>query len=68
MLKTATCRGAKTLFAHLSFCFEETLYRTFHRCFLPNFCSFGNRVSEEKNFKKLTNQKQELSVVAMFFN
>ncbi|CAC9586472.1 hypothetical protein, partial [uncultured Gammaproteobacteria bacterium] len=26
------------------------------------------RVSEEKNFKKLTNQKQELSVVAMFFN
>ena len=27
--------------AHLSFCFEETLYRTFHRCFLPNFGSFG---------------------------
>ena len=21
--------------AHLSFCFEKTLYRTFHRCFLP---------------------------------
>jgi hypothetical protein len=49
-------------------CFEETLYRTFQRCFLPNFSSFGNWVSEEKNFKKLTNQKQELSVVAMFFN
>ena len=26
---------------HLSFCFEKTLYRTFHRCFLPNFGSFG---------------------------
>ena len=33
--------------AHLSFCFEETLYRTFHRCFLPNFCSFGYLVSED---------------------
>jgi len=22
--------------AHLSFCFEEALYRTFHMCFLPN--------------------------------
>jgi hypothetical protein len=26
---------------HLSFCFEETLYRTFHKCFLPNFNQFG---------------------------
>ena len=33
--------------AHLSFCFEDTLCRTFHRCFLPNFCSFGYTVSEE---------------------
>ena len=32
----------KHFIAHLSFCFEETLYRTFHKCFLPNFCSFGN--------------------------
>jgi hypothetical protein len=31
-------------------CFEETLYRTFHRCFLPNFDSFGYSVSEEKIF------------------
>ena len=23
--------------AHLSFCFEKTLYRSFHMCFLPNF-------------------------------
>jgi hypothetical protein len=28
----------------------------------------NNSFSEEKNYKKLTNQKQELSVVAMFFN
>jgi hypothetical protein len=28
-------------FAHLSFCFEETYYRTFHRCFLPSFGSIG---------------------------
>jgi hypothetical protein len=31
---------------HFSFCFEETLYRIFHRCFLPNFGSFGYSVSE----------------------
>jgi hypothetical protein len=35
----------------LSFCFEETLYRTFHRCILPNFGSFGYSVSEEKIFR-----------------
>ena len=33
--------------AHLSLCFEQTLYRTFHMCFLPNFSSFGYSVSEE---------------------
>jgi len=32
--------------AHLSLCFEETLYRIFHWCFLSNFCSFGHSVSE----------------------
>jgi len=53
--------------AHLSFCFEQTLYRTFHRCFLPNFGSFGYSVSEEKIFLEI-NQKQELPVVAMFVN
>jgi hypothetical protein len=41
---------------------------TFHRCFLPRFGSFGHAVSEEKNFKKSTNQKQELPVAAMFVN
>jgi hypothetical protein len=29
---------------------EQSLQRTFHRCFLPNFSSFGKAVSEEKIF------------------
>jgi hypothetical protein len=41
---------------------------TFQGCYLPSFDSFGQVVSEEKNFSKLTNQKQELPVVAMFVN
>ena len=28
-------------------------YVTFHRCFLPNFCSFGYTVSEENIFLKI---------------
>jgi hypothetical protein len=40
---------------------EQSLERTCHRCFLPGFSSFGQAVSEEKIFKKSTNQKQELS-------
>ena len=47
---------------------EQSLQRTFHRCFLPSFGSFGQAVSEEKFFQKSTNQKQELPVVAMFVN
>ena len=47
---------------------QQSLQRTFHRCYLPNFSSFGKEVSEEKIFQKSTNQKQELSVVAMFVN
>jgi hypothetical protein len=27
---------------------EQFLERTFHRCFLPSFTSFGRKVSEEK--------------------
>ena len=27
---------------------EQTVERTFHRCFLPSFTSFGRGVSEEK--------------------
>ena len=30
---------------------EQTSQRTFHRCFLPSFGSFGQAVSEEKMFK-----------------
>ena len=30
---------------------EQSLQRTFHRCFLPSFGSFGQAVSEEKTFK-----------------
>jgi hypothetical protein len=30
---------------------EQSLYRTFHRCFLPSFGSIDQAVSEEKNFK-----------------
>ena len=46
----------------------QSLQRTLHRCSLPSFSSFGQAVSEEKNFWKSTNQKQELPVVAMFVN
>ena len=45
---------------------EQSLQRTFHRCFLPNFSSFRKAVLEEKIFQKSTNQKQD--VVAMFIN
>ena len=47
---------------------EQTLQKTFHRCFLPNCSSFRKVVSEEKIFQKSTNQKQEWPVVAMFVN
>ena len=47
---------------------EQSLQRTFHRCFLPNFSSFGIAVSEEKIFQKSTIQKQEWPVAAMFVN
>jgi hypothetical protein len=36
----------------------QSLERTAHRLFLPSFGSFGQTVSEEKNFKKSVNQKQ----------
>ena len=47
----------------------SNLIRGPSRGFLPSFCSFGQAVSEEKIFQKsATNQKQELSVAAMFVN
>ena len=36
---------------------EQNLRRTFHRCFLPSFGSFGQVVSEEKIFKNLYKDK-----------
>ena len=47
---------------------EQSLQRTFHKCFLPSFMSFGQVVAEENPFQKLTNQKQELHMAAMFVN
>ena len=47
---------------------EQYSQRTFHRCSLPSFGSFGQAVSEEKIFKKSANQKQQLPVVAMLGN
>ena len=46
---------------------EQSLQRTFHRCFQPSFVSFGQVVLVEKNFKKSTNQKQGLTVAGHIF-
>ena len=40
---------------------EETLYRTFHMCFLPNFNQFGQMVLEKK---KLIGQSQTRTAMA----
>jgi hypothetical protein len=40
----------------------------FSEAALPSFDSFVQAISEEKIFYKSTNQKQELSVAAMFGN
>ena len=47
---------------------QQSLQRTFQGCFLPNFDSFGQVVTEQKILQKSTNQKQELSVAVMFVN
>ena len=47
---------------------EQSLQRTFHRCFLSSFSSFGKCSFRGEDFQKQTNQKQELPVVAMFVN
>ena len=39
------------MFANESGRNEQSLQRTFHRCFLPSFASFGTVVSEEKIFR-----------------
>ena len=45
---------------------EQSLQRTFHRCFISYFDSFCPAVSEEKIFQKSTNQKQQWPVAAIF--
>ena len=45
---------------------QQREQRTFHRCCLPRFGSFGQTVSEEKNLKKISQSKQESPVAAMF--
>jgi hypothetical protein len=40
---------------------EQSQQRTFHRCFLPSFGSFGETVSEEKNLKKSANYKKDIA-------
>ena len=47
---------------------DHFLQRTSHRRFLLSFDSFGQANSEEKNFQKSTNQKQEWPVADMFEN
>ena len=37
---------------------EQSLQKTFHRCFLPSFGSFGQAVSEEKIYKNLPIRKK----------
>ena len=59
---------AVVLFVNESGRNEQSLQKTFHRSFLPNFSSFGKVVSEENIFQKSTNQKQEWLVAAMFVN
>ena len=47
---------------------KQSQQRTFHRCFLPSFGTFGQTVSRGEEFFKSANQKQESPVVAMFVN
>jgi hypothetical protein len=56
------------MFANGSEINEQSLQRIFQGCFLPSFDSFGQVVSEEKIFKKSTNQKQDWPLAAMFVN
>jgi hypothetical protein len=44
---------------------EQPLQRTFHRCFLPSFGSFGQAVSEEKIFNN--RQSEQANLVSDWF-
>ena len=56
------------MFANESERNAQSLQRTFHRCFLPSFGCLVKRFQRRRFFQKSTNQKQELSVAAMFVN
>jgi hypothetical protein len=43
---------------------EQSLERTFHRCFLPSFSSFGRQVSEKNKVRKLTDDGRQLMAKA----
>ena len=45
---------------------EQSLWRTFHTCFLLRLGALGQAVSEENIVQKSANQKQELPVAALF--
>jgi hypothetical protein len=36
-------------------------FKTFHRCFLPSFCSFGQAVSEEKIFLEIDQSETRIA-------
>jgi hypothetical protein len=40
---------------------EQSQQRTFHRCFLPSFGSFGQTVSEEKIFLEINQSKTRMA-------
>ena len=54
--------------AHLSFCFDETVYRTFHGASYQVLVHLAKRFHQRRFFLEITNQKQKLSMVAMFVN
>ena len=72
IFQKSTCQkqelSVAAMFVHGLGLNEQSLQRTLHRSVLPGICSFEQAVSEEKIFQKLTNQKQELPVAAMFVN
>jgi hypothetical protein len=47
---------------------EQSLERTFHRCFLPSFTSFGWAVSEEKIKMWKVNERQVMAKVHIAFD
>jgi hypothetical protein len=49
------------MFVNVSGWNEQSLYRTFHICFLPSFGSFDKEVSEEKIFLELNQSETRIA-------